>query len=138
MPGTVAAPAPTTAPLPPPTALTDVLYRLADPSVPGADKVGLVQYATADDATALDGFGRALKDGGFTPLTFQATDLGWSDADPGNVVATINVSTANPDTGGFTFPMEFNPTRNTWQLTRQTADLLLQLGASQSSTPPPP
>ena len=33
-----------------------------------------------------------------------------------------------PSGGDFTFPMEFNPLRNTWQLTRQTADLLLQLG----------
>ncbi len=129
--------APPPASLPPPTALTDVLYRLADASVPGADKVGLVEHGTAADAEALDKFGRALADSGFTPLTFEATDLVWSQSDPGNVVATIAVKAANRSSGGnFTYPMEFNPLRNTWQLTRQTADLLLQLGQTPTATPP--
>jgi uncharacterized lipoprotein YbaY len=132
---TVVAAAPPSAPLTPPTALTDVLYRLADPSIPGADKVGLVQYATADDAAALDRFGQALNDGGFTPVTFDATELAFSQSNPNNVVATITVSTANQQ-GPFVFPMEFNPVGNGWQLTRKTADMLLQLGATPSATPP--
>lgn len=36
------------APLPPPEALTDVMYRLADPAVPGKDKLDLVENTTAD------------------------------------------------------------------------------------------
>ena len=128
--------APASAPLPPPTALTDVLYRLADTSVPGADKVGLVEHATAGDAAALDRFGRALQDGGFTPLTFEARNVAWAQATPGDVVATIVVKAPNRQSGGdFTFPMEFTPVRNTWQLTRQTADLLLELGEATSPTP---
>ncbi len=109
------------------------MYKLADPDVPGADKVGLVEYATADDAAALDRFGRALRDGGFTPLTIEARDLTWAQSHPGNVAATIVITSANRPSGSdFTYPMEFTPLRNTWQLTRQTTDLLLQLGA----TPP--
>ncbi len=133
-----AAPAPDASPLPPPNALTDVMYKLADPNVAGADKVGLVEYATADDAAALDRFGRALKDGGFTPLTFEARDLTWAQAHPGNVAATIIIKSANRPAGGdFTFPMEFRPTPSSWQLTRQTADLLLQLGQEPTATPTP-
>ena len=134
---TATASPPAPAPMPPPTALTDVLYRLADTSVPGADKVGLVEHGTAADAEALDKFGRALADSGFMPLTFEATDLAWSQSDPGNVLATITAKAANRPSGGdFTFPMEFTPVRNTWQLTRQTADLLLQLGQTPTATTP--
>jgi hypothetical protein len=130
-------PPPATAPLPPPTALTDVMARLADPDLPGAEKVGLVEYATADDAAALDRFGRALRDGGFMPLSFEATELTWSQAHQGNVVATIVVKTANRQAGGdFTFPMEFSPTDGSWQLTRQTADMLLQLSQGPTATSP--
>ena len=49
--------------------------RLADPNIPGTDKVGLVQYGTPADAAALDRFGKALHDSGYAPLTFEATDL---------------------------------------------------------------
>ena len=113
-----------------------MLYRLADPAVPGADKVGLVEHATAGDAAALDRFGRALQDGGFTPLTFEARDVAWAQATPGDVVATIVVKAPNRQSGGdFTFPMEFAPVHGTWQLTRQTADLLLELGEATSPTP---
>jgi hypothetical protein len=136
-PSTIAQPPPP-APLPPPDALTAVLSKLADPAVRGEEKVGLVEHGTADDAAALNKFGKALQDGGFTPLTFEASDLVWSQADPGNVVATITVRTANRQSGGeFSFPMEFNPLRNGWQLTRQTADLLLQLGQPPTPTPTP-
>jgi hypothetical protein len=124
------------APLPPPAALTDVMARIADPAVPGTDKLGLVQYSTPDDAGALDRFGRALADGGYTPLTFEAHELVWAADDPGNVIANIVVKTANPQAGDFAFPMEFNPANGGWQLTRQTTDMLLKLG--QTTTPAAP
>jgi hypothetical protein len=127
--------APPAEPLPPPNALTDVLYRLADPNVPGADKVGLVEEATADDAAALDRFGKALQDNGFLPLTFDARDLGWSASEPGNVITTVNATTAGNQAGDFSFPMEFTRSRGAWQLTRHTANLLLELGAAASATP---
>ena len=44
------------APLPPPQALASVLYRLADPSVPGSQKLNLVQGATPDNADVFDQF----------------------------------------------------------------------------------
>ena len=137
---------PPTAPVPPPpaadplpsaTALTDVIARLADPNIPGAEKVGLVEYATADDAAALDRFGRALRDGGFMPLSFEATDLTWSQAHQGNVVANVIVKTTSRQAGDdFTFPMEFSPIHGSWQLTRQTADMLLQLSQGPTATSP--
>jgi len=85
--------APASSPLPAPQALTDVLARLSDPAVPGADKISLVELATADDAAALDKFGKALADNGALPLTFEAVDLKWSETEVGNVVATVNVLT---------------------------------------------
>ena len=107
---TVAAPpAPVSSPLPAPEALTDLLVRLSDPAVPGADKIGLVELATADDAAALDKFGNALADNGALPLTFEAADLKWSETEAGNVVATVNVTTATKPPGKFYFPMEFTP-----------------------------
>lgn len=113
------------------------MARLADPNLPGAEKVGLVENATAADTASLDRFGRALRDGGFMPLSFEARDLTWSQSDQGNVLATIVVKTANPQAGGdFTFPMEFSPTHGSWQLTRQTADMLLQLGQEPTATSP--
>jgi hypothetical protein len=33
--------------------------------------------------------------------------------------------------------MEFSPQGDTWQLTRQTADLLLQVGQQPTTTPTP-
>ncbi len=122
--------APPVAPLPDPAALADVVYRLADVNVPGTEKVGLVEDATVDDAPALEGFGRALRDGGYVPLTVAAADLVWSPADPGNVVANVTMGTTNPDVGEFSYPMEFSPDGPHWQLTRQTADLLLDMGAN--------
>ncbi len=97
--------APPTAPLPAPEALTGVLDRLADVSVPGADKVVLVEQGTADDAAALDKFGRALADNGFTPLTFEATDLAWSQTEPANVVATVKVTAGGNGEIGKGFPV---------------------------------
>ncbi|ABK71933.1 hypothetical protein [Mycolicibacterium smegmatis] len=142
----VTTPAPPPAhPLPAPEALTGVLYRLADVNVPGAEKVGLVEQATPDDAEALDKFGRALADNGFTPLNFEATDLAWSENDSRNVIATIHVTAGEGDAPGqFTFPMEFTPKGPDWQLTRNTADMLLEMGAaagggqSEPATTPTP
>ena len=122
--------------MPSPNALTDLMSRLADPSIPGTDKVGLVQHGTPADAAALDSFGKALHDSGYAPLTFEATDLTWAQDKPGNVIANITVTTANPQAGGnLKFPMEFSPQQDTWQLTRQTADLLLELGQQPTATP---
>jgi hypothetical protein len=117
--------------LPDPAALTTILYQLADTTVPGTAKLALVEGATVDDATQFDKFGKALQDGGFTPLTFDATDLAWSDRAPGSVVATINVTTPNPTSGGFSFPMDFTPYRGGWQLSKDTANLLMTLGSGE-------
>lgn len=129
--------APVTSPLPPPQALIDVLARLADPAVPGADKVGLVESSTAADAAALDKFGKALADNGALPLSCEAADLKWSETEAGNVVATVDVTTANDPPGRFSFPMEFTPVRDGWQLTRKTGDLLLQFGEGATAGTPP-
>ncbi|WP_267295438.1 hypothetical protein [Mycobacterium hackensackense] len=138
----VAAP-PGEAALPAPEALTDVLSRLADTSVPGEQKVALVQYATPDDAAALDNFGRALSDNRLLPLTFTATDLAWAPDAPGDVVATMTVSSAaspNPQPRPFVYPMRFTPTPNGWQMSRDTANQLLEMGTKTplpTPTPPP-
>lgn len=138
----VSAPAlPAAAPLPAPEALTDVLSRLADPAVPGAEKTAAIEKATAADAEALDKFGRALRDGGFHPITFEAADLRWSDADPDHVVATITATGPDPAAGSFSFPMEFTAENTAgadggWQLTRETADMLLESSPAEPTTPP--
>jgi hypothetical protein len=103
--------------------LTDVMGRLADPNVAGTDKVGLVQYGTPADAAALDRFGKALRDSGYMPLTFEARDLTWAQDQQGNVIANITIETPSPQ-------------QDTWQLTRQTADLLLQFGQQPTAAPP--
>jgi hypothetical protein len=117
--------------LPDPAALTGLLYKLADTTVPGSAKLPLVEGATADDAAQFDKFAQALQDGGFTPLTFDATDLAWSDNGAGTVVATVNVTTPNPTSGGFSFPMDFKSYRGGWQLSKDTADLLMTLGSGE-------
>ena len=132
------APAPGGLALPPDSALIDVVSRLSDPALPGDQKVALIEDGTADEAARLDRFGIALRDNGSIPLTFEARDLAWSQSDPGNVVATVVVRTANPQDGEFTYPMEFAPAGDSWQLTRQTADLLLELGSGESAVPPAP
>lgn len=105
---TTAAPAPSS-PLPAPEALTDVLYRLSDPAIPAADKVALIEGAKPADAQTIDKFATALRDGGYLPLNLEAAEVTWSDRVPGHVTADVTVNTANPDTGAFTFPMEFAP-----------------------------
>jgi hypothetical protein len=136
LPSSAPAAAPQAAVLPAPEALTDVLYRLADPAVPGADKLNLVEGAKPDDTATLDKFATALKDGGYVPLTFEATDIAWSEQDPGNATATINVTTPNPETSGFSFPMEFTPRGDGWQLSQKTAEMLLALVKSRAGAPP--
>jgi len=132
------APAPGGPLLPPDSALIDLMGRLSDPALPGDQKVVLIEGGKANEAAGLDRFGIALRDNGSLPLTFEARDLAWSQSDPGNVVATVVVRTANPQDGEFTYPMEFAPAGGSWQLTRQTADLLLQLGSGESAAPPVP
>jgi hypothetical protein len=126
-----------TAPLPSPTALTDVMARLSDPNVAGAQKLDSVEMATRDDAAAMDKFGQALRDGGYAPATFEARDLRWTGGQRANVLALVTIRTANSQAGDFTFPMEFHFADNHWQLTRQTADALLQLGAVPAPAPTP-
>jgi hypothetical protein len=125
---------PEAAPLPPADALTGVLLRLADTSVPPEQKLALVQYSTPDDEAALGNFGQALADGGFRNPTVDATDLMWAAGGTGDVLATVRIGTPDDPSRSFTFPMEFSPLRDGWQLTRRTADQLLVLG----STPAPP
>ncbi|MEZ0342232.1 hypothetical protein ACAG25_19885 [Mycobacterium sp. pV006] len=128
-------PVPEGPPLPPPEALTDVLVRLSDPAVPGTDKVALISETGPADAAALDRFATALRDNRALPLRFEARDLAWSGAQPGQVVATVQVITANPGYGQFTYPLEFTADGPSWQLTRQSADLLLQLQPDPADPP---
>jgi len=130
--------APPTAPLPAPEALTDVLNRLADPNVPGINKLNLVEGATPESADTLDKFTNALRDNGYLPMTFTAKDIAWSDKNPSNVVATVSVNTAQPNKANFTFPMEFTPYQGGWQLSRPTAEMLFALGKSPAVTPSAP
>lgn len=120
--------------LPTPQALTDVLNRLADPNVPAADKVDLIEGATPENAGTLDKFTTALHDNGYLPMTFGADDIAWSDTNPSDVKATVTVHTAKADNRNFTFPMEFTPSQEGWQLSRPTAEMLLALGKSSSPT----
>ncbi|BBY42223.1 hypothetical protein [Mycolicibacterium celeriflavum] len=132
-----AQPPSTIAPLPPPNALTDVLARMADANIPGADKLDLVENATPADGAAMDKFATALRDGGYAPATFEAKDLAWADGANGVVLATVTAKAADPQAGDFTFPMEFRFADNHWQLTRGTADALLPLGENPAPTPTP-
>jgi hypothetical protein len=130
--------APPAAPLPPAEALTDVLSRLADPNVPGINKVNLIEGATPESAATLDKFTNALRDNGYQPVTFVADNIAWSDKNPSDVMATITVKTAHANNGAFTFPMEFTPTQGGWQLSKRTAETLLALGNSPGMTTPAP
>ena len=131
-------PGPPAEPLPPPTALSDVMNRIADANVPGADKVSLIESGTAGDATAMDKFGQALTQNGYAPATFEARDLRWVQEPPDTVLALVSLKTENPQAGDFSFPMEFVFVDTTWQLTRKTADELLQPGESAPQTPTAP
>jgi hypothetical protein len=128
--------APPAAPLPPPEALTDVLSRIADPNVPGINKVNLIEGATPESAATLDKFSNALRDNGYPPMIFVADNIAWSDKNPSDVMATITVKTAHANNGAITFPMEFTPTQGGWQLSKRTAETLLALGNSPAITTP--
>ncbi|MGH3632994.1 MAG: hypothetical protein ACRDTS_02595, partial [Mycobacterium sp.] len=98
----------------------------------------LIEGATPDSAPALDRFANALLDGGYAPMTFTARDIAWSDQHPADVVATVDVTTPNPGTSGFTFPMEFKPHPGGWQLSQQTAGMLLAFSSSPQTPVPAP
>ncbi|MBW0011868.1 hypothetical protein [Mycobacterium sp.] len=133
--------APPAAPLPAPEALIDVLNRLADPNVPGINKLNLVEGANPENAGTLDKFISALRDNGYLPMTFAANNIAWSDKNPSNVTATISVTTSQANNRNFTFPMEFtpcSPAPGCWQLSRRTAEMLLSLGNPPTATAPNP
>jgi hypothetical protein len=129
-------PAPQVAPLPPPDDLAKVLYRLADPAVPGSQKLDLVQGATPDNAAVFDQFATALLNDGFAPMKVDVRDVAWSDRDPADVVANVNVSSPNPRGPKFAFPMEFTPIQGGWQLSARTADVLLAYSPTSPASPP--
>ncbi|CAN5411161.1 hypothetical protein BH10ACT9_BH10ACT9_17120 [soil metagenome] len=119
--------------LPQPSALLDVLNRLSDPAVPGTDKLVLVEGATDEEAAGLEAFSSALRDNKMLPLEYSATDIVWSQTQPGYVGANVTATAANSETANtevtpFSYPMEFKPVGQGWQLSRQTADLLLEFG----------
>jgi hypothetical protein len=128
---------PPVAPLPPPNALADVMNRIADANIPGADKTALIESAAPGDAAAMDKFGQALTQNGYTPLTFDARDLRWVQGTPDAVSAVISLKSANPQAGDFSYPMDFILTDNTWQLARASADELLQPAADAQTTSAP-
>ena len=130
--------APQVAPLPPTDALAGVLYRLADAAVPGPQKLNLVEGATPENAGVFDQFSNALLNGGFTPVKFDVRDVGWSDRDPADVVANIDVSSSNPKGPRFSFPMEFKPFQGGWQLSARTADVLLAFRTDSAPSPAEP
>lgn len=113
-----------------------MLSRIADPNVPGINKVNLIEGATPESAATLDTFTNALRDNGYQPMTFVADNIAWSDKNPSDVMATITVKAAHANNGAFTFPMEFTPTQGGWQLSKRTAETLLALGNSPAITTP--
>jgi hypothetical protein len=133
-----AASAPQVAPLPAPDALAGVLYRLADAAVPGPQKLNLVEGATPGSAGVFDQFANALINGGYTPVKFDVRDVNWSDRDPADVVANVDVSSSNPRGPRFAFPMEFKPYQGGWQLSARTADVLLAFRDDTSEPPATP
>ena len=133
-----ASPAPQVAPLPAPGALSGVLYRLADAGVPGPQKLNLVEGATPESAGVLDQFATALINGGYTPVKFDVRDVNWSDRDPADVVANVDVSSSDPRGPRFAFPMEFKPYQGGWQLSARTADVLLAFRNDAAEPPTTP
>ena len=129
---------PRTAPLPPPDALAAVLYRLADPAVPGLQKLSLVEGGTPENGGVFDQFADALLNGGYAPLKVDVRDIGWSDRDPADVVANVSVSSSNPRGPKFAFPMEFKPYQGGWQLSARTAEVLLAFRTEPVAPPPTP
>src|ERR1700722_20046808 len=130
--------APQAAPLPPPDALAGVLYRLGDTAAPGPQKLGLVEGAPPENAGVFDQFSNALLNGGYPPVKFDMRDIGWSDRDPADVVANVDVSSSNPKGPRFSFPMEFKPFQRGWQLSARTADVLLAFRTDSAPSPAEP
>lgn len=126
------------APLPPVDALTGVLYRLTDPAVPPEQKVALIEHGTTEDQAELATFTKALLDNGFIPLEVNAADLAWSANHPGNVLATVTLTSVGTPANKFVYPLEFSPRGAGWQLNRQTANLLLSPGTPGPPNPAPP
>ncbi|MUM18740.1 hypothetical protein FZI91_13455 [Mycobacterium sp. CBMA271] len=118
-------------PLPDPAVLTDVLNRLADPNLPGTEKVSAVQGATPEQ---LDKFTKAIGDAGFSPLSFTVKDPKWSTETPGDVDAVVTINSPSPKMGGFAVPMSFSPESGGWKLSKRTSDLLLKTGTSLAGT----
>ncbi len=114
-----------------------MLYRLADSAVPGLQKLNLVEGATPESGAAFDDFAVALVNGGYAPVKFDVRDVVWSDRDPSDVVANVDVGSKAPHGPRFGFPMEFKPNQGGWQLSARTADVLLNF-RNDSATPVPP
>ncbi|WIM89145.1 hypothetical protein PT015_06720 [Candidatus Mycobacterium wuenschmannii] len=126
------------APLPAPEALAGVLGRLGDAAVPGAQKLNLVEGATPESAGVFDQFAGALNNGGFTPLKVDVRDIRWSDRDPADVVANVDITSTNAHGPHFGFPMEFKPYQGGWQLSARTADVLLAFRTDTAEPPTTP
>lgn len=107
------------------------MYRLADPAVPGTAKLALVQDAVPADAAAWDRFSAALRKAGFMPITVAASGLRWAPVRAGDVLATVTIN-AHDGGGEFSFPMEFGRAGDGWQVTRETAEMLLAFGNAQN------
>jgi hypothetical protein len=129
---------PQAAPLPSPDALAGVLYRLADPAVPGLHKLNLVEGATPENGAVFDEFANALVNGGYAPVKIDVRDIGWSDRDPADAVANVNVGSSAPHGPRFSFPMEFKPSQDGWQLSARTADVLLAFRNDSAAPAPKP
>jgi hypothetical protein len=130
---------PQVAPLPPPDALVGVLYRLADPGIPGIAKLDLVEGATPEHAPVIDAFANALLENGYAPIQLRVRDIAWSDVNPGYVRAFVQIGTPKPGaSGAFMFPMEFKPYHGGWQLSERTARQLLAVASPQLAPPKAP
>jgi hypothetical protein len=118
--------------------LANVLYRLADAAVPGLQKLNLVEGATPETAGVFDQFANALVNGGYTPIKFDVRQVLWSNRDPADVVANVDVTSTNPHGPRFAFPMEFRPYQGGWQLSARTADVLLAFRSDAVEPPARP
>lgn len=109
--------------------------RLADPAVTGTDKLALIQDSVPQDVQTLDRFAAALRDGGYVPAVFTAGDVAWSESVPREVVATVAVANPGSDSGAehdrFAFPLAFRTGPTGWQLTRGSAEMLLDFPPGQ-------
>lgn len=136
----MAGPTPTS-PLPAPEVLTDVLYKLADPAVPGSQKIGLIEDATEADAATIDRFSKALQDNGYIPIAVSAENIAWAFDRSGDATADVTITNQGQTAAAFTFPMEFKPVpAGGWQLAKTTADILLtfeQNPATPTASPTP-